>query len=87
MADGAARAGLRLRQTERLGDPAGTGIDQDGVGFDMKVFPAPGDILAAFGSGTAMTAGGLAAQRANKRSARFSHLARLFGKEISRAKK
>ncbi len=58
MTNGAARARLRLRDANGLANPGRTRIEQNRIGACVKIFLRPGDVLASFFAGAAMTTGG-----------------------------
>ena len=76
MARSAARARLRRRYSEALGDSFRPRIEQDRMRLGVKILLAPGDVLAALRPGAAVAAGRFAADRSDKGAAAFTDLPR-----------
>jgi hypothetical protein len=74
MTNSAARARLRLRDTNRFADASRTRVQENGIGAGMKIFLRPGDILASFFAGAAVTTGRFASNRADELSVYFGSL-------------
>lgn len=84
MANRAACTSLGGGKPQTLRDPLRARVEQDGKRFGMKVFLAPGKILAALWSRPAVAARRFAADRSDERPAALLDLARLPGAQHRR---
>jgi hypothetical protein len=78
MANGTTSARFRGSGAKAFRDPLRTRVHQDGLRLGVKIFLAPGEILAALFARAAVATGRFTSGRANEHAAGFLDLARLF---------
>ena len=78
MTNGAARARLRLRDTDRFADTGRPRVQQNCVGSGVKIFLRPGNVLAPLFAGAAVTTGRSTSNRADELGPGFGSLRWLF---------